>query len=51
MLYSRPAIKKGCDVPKPLKIKEMLKDKDLMEKHAKQGSQWIVSGMKSDEKK
>jgi len=51
MLYSRAAIRKGCDVPKPLKIKEMLKDKELMEKHAKQGSQWIVSGMKEEEKK
>lgn len=51
MLYARPAVKKGCDVPKPLKIKEMLKDKELMEKHANQGSQWIVSGMKEDEKK
>jgi hypothetical protein len=29
----------------------MLKDKELAEKHAKQGSQWIVSGMKADEKK
>ena len=51
MLYARPAVKKGCDVPKPLKIKEMLKDKEEMEKHAKQGSQWIVSGMQDDAKK
>lgn len=50
-LCARPAIKRGCDVPKPLKIKEMLKDKDLAEKHAKQSGQWIVSGMKADEKK
>lgn len=40
-----------CDVPKPLKIKEMLKNKEEMEKHAKKGSQWIVSGMKEDGKK
>lgn len=39
-----------CDVPKPLKIKEMLKNKEEMEKHAKQGGQWIVSGMKEMEK-
>jgi len=51
MLYSRPAMKKGCDVPKPLKIKELLKNKELAEQHAKQGSQWIVSGMQQDSKK
>ncbi|OAL22682.1 hypothetical protein AYO20_11170 [Fonsecaea nubica] len=48
MMSARPAVRRGCDVPKPLKIKERMKDKAGMEEYAKQASRWIVQGMKDD---
>ncbi|KAH0833731.1 putative glutathione-S-transferase theta, GST [Fonsecaea pedrosoi] len=48
MMSARPAVRRGCDVPKPLKIKERMKDKAGMEEYARQASQWIVQGMKDD---
>ncbi|KIX92118.1 uncharacterized protein Z520_12202 [Fonsecaea multimorphosa CBS 102226] len=51
MMSSRPAVKRGCDVPKPLTIKERLKDKAGIEEYAKKASQWIVQGMQDDAKK
>ncbi|RVX68734.1 hypothetical protein B0A52_07620 [Exophiala mesophila] len=50
MLYARPTVKKGCDIPKPLKIKELLRDKEKVEEHAKKASQWIMQGMGEDKK-
>jgi len=51
MMSARPAVKKGADVPKPLNIKERLKDKDAADKYAKESSSWILQGMGDDKKK
>jgi glutathione S-transferase len=51
MLSARPGVKKGGDVPKPLKIKERLKeDPKGMEEYAKKASKWIMQGMSDDKK-
>ena len=34
LLQARPAVKKGADVPEPYRMKELLQDKEAMEKHA-----------------
>lgn len=52
MLSARPAVEKGCNVPKPLKIKEMLaKSPEEAEAYAKSSSKWIMQGMDEDKKK
>ncbi|KAK4938410.1 Glutathione S-transferase 2 [Elasticomyces elasticus] len=51
MMLARPGVKKGSDVPKPLNIKERLKDKDAADKYAKESSSWIVQGMQDDKRK
>lgn len=51
MMSERPGVKKGCDVPKPLNIKERMKDKEKLEAFAKEASKWIVKGMEDDKKK
>lgn len=51
MMSARPGVKKGSDVPKPLNIKERLKDKKAAEEYAKMSSNWIVQGMNDDSKK
>ena len=33
-MWARPAVQKGANVPEPYKMKELLQDKDAMEKHA-----------------
>jgi glutathione S-transferase len=51
MMSARPGVKKGCDVPKPIDIKEKMKDKAAIEEYSKKASQWIVQGMQDDAKK
>lgn len=51
MMSQRPGVKKGCDVPKPLNIKERMKDKKALEEYAQMASKWIVQGMEADKKK
>ncbi len=51
MMTARPAVKRGCDVPKPLTIKERLADKAKLDEYTKKASQWIVKGMEEDKKK
>jgi glutathione S-transferase len=51
MLSERPGVKKGCDVPKPLNIKEKLKDKSKVDEYAQMASKWIMQGMADDHKK
>ncbi len=51
MMSEREGVKKGCDVPKKMNIKERMKDKDKLEEYAKHSSQWIQQGMKDDAKK
>ncbi|KAK4634322.1 Disulfide-bond oxidoreductase [Fulvia fulva] len=50
-LWSRPALQKGANVPDPYRMKELLADKDAMEKHAAASKAWIQQGMKDDAKK
>jgi glutathione S-transferase len=35
-MWARPAVKKGANVPDPYTMKELLQDKEGMEKHAAQ---------------
>lgn len=52
MMSAREGVKKGCDVPKPLKIKEMLaKDPKEVDEYAKSNSKWVMQGMADDRKK
>jgi len=41
-ISARPGVKKGTNVPKPINIKERMKDKAKLEEDAKKGSQWIL---------
>lgn len=47
-MWARPALKEGADVPQPYKMKELLADKEEVERHAKQGREWVQKGMKED---
>ena len=49
-MLARPAVEKGRHVPDPHQIKEMLKDKDAIEKAAAGARSWIQAGMKDDAK-
>jgi glutathione S-transferase len=51
MMSDREGVKKGCNVPKPMNIKERMKDKKKMEELASHSSQWIVQGMQEDAKR
>ena len=52
LMSDREGVSKGCAVPKPLKIKEMLaKNPEEAEAYAKQSSKWILEGMSEDQKK
>lgn len=51
MMSERPGVKKGSDVPKPLNIKEKMKDKAQLDEFAKHSSKWIVQGMEEDAKR
>jgi len=51
MMSARPGVKKGCNVPKPMNIKEKLQDKDKLDEMAKKYSGWIQDGMKEDAQK
>ena len=52
MISERAAVKKGCDVPKPMKIKErMNQDPKKLEEMAANARKWIVQGMEDDKKK
>ena len=39
-MWARPSLKKGANVPDPYRMKELLQDKEAMEKHAAQVS-WL----------
>jgi len=47
-MWAREAVKKGANVPSPYKMKELLADKDEMDRHAQQAKVWIQGGMKED---
>ncbi|CAK4031508.1 Disulfide-bond oxidoreductase [Lecanosticta acicola] len=50
-MWARPALQKGANVPDPYKMKELLSNKEAMEKHAAESRNWIQAGMKDDAKK
>lgn len=41
-MYARPAVQKGADVPDKYTMKERMKDKETMEKHAAEVSAFCV---------
>ncbi|OOQ81558.1 Disulfide-bond oxidoreductase YfcG [Penicillium brasilianum] len=49
-MAARPALEKGRHVPNPHTIKELLKDKEAVEKSAAQTREWVQAGMKDDAK-
>jgi glutathione S-transferase len=51
MMMKRDGVERGRHVPSPHSIKEMMKDKEAVEKHAAQSRAWVQEGMKSDTKK
>jgi len=50
-MWARPAVKKGANIPDPYKMKELLSDKERMERHANQSKEWVQMGMKEDAEK
>lgn len=50
-MAQRPGVEKGRHVPSPHTIKELLKDKEAVERHAAQTREWVQQGMKDDSKK
>ncbi|KAK5122205.1 hypothetical protein LTR85_004115 [Meristemomyces frigidus] len=50
-MWARPAVQKGANVPDPYKMKELLADKERMERHAAQSREWVQQGMKDDAEK
>lgn len=51
MMMKREGVEKGRHVPSRHAIKDLLKDKEAMEKQAAQGRDWVQAGMKTDAKK
>ncbi|KAI9817639.1 MAG: hypothetical protein M1832_004643 [Thelocarpon impressellum] len=50
-MSKRPGVERGQDVPTPNRMKEVLKDKDAMDKMAQESGKWVQEGMKADAKK
>jgi len=51
MMMKREGVEKGRHVPSPHRIKEMMKDKEAVERHEAQSRAWVQEGMKGDAKK
>lgn len=47
-MWARPALQKGANIPDPYRMKELLADKEKMERHAAESRKWIQQGMKDD---
>lgn len=47
-MWARPALQKGANVPSRYGMKELLADKEAMERHAKESRAWVQKGMKED---
>ncbi|KAL6241117.1 Glutathione S-transferase 2 [Rhinocladiella similis] len=45
MLCAREAVKRGCNVPKPLTIKERMKDQAAVDELAQNASKWVMQSM------
>ncbi|RHZ48642.1 glutathione S-transferase family protein [Aspergillus thermomutatus] len=50
-MAARPGVEKGRHVPSPHTMKDLLKNKEQMEKQAAEARQWIQQGMKADAEK
>jgi glutathione S-transferase len=50
-MAARPGVEKGRHVPDKHTIKELLKDKALVEKRAEEAREWVQRGMAADAKK
>lgn len=50
-MTSRPGVEKGRHVPSPHTIKELLKDKEAIEKKAALARKWVQEGMQQDAQK
>ncbi|KAK5165940.1 Glutathione S-transferase 2 [Saxophila tyrrhenica] len=50
-MWARPAVQKGANVPDPYKMKELLADKEAMEKHAAKSREWVQQGMREEAEK
>jgi glutathione S-transferase len=50
MMMKRDGVEKGRHIPSPHRIKEMMKDKEAVERHAAQSRAWVQEGMKEDAK-
>lgn len=50
-MAARPGVAKGKNVPSPYTMKELMKNKEQMEKQAAEARKWIQSGMQEDAKK
>ncbi|KAF2657086.1 glutathione S-transferase [Lophiostoma macrostomum CBS 122681] len=50
-MAERPGVEKGRHVPDRHGIKDLLKDKEKMEKHAAENRAWVQAGMKDDAEK
>jgi glutathione S-transferase len=48
LVAQHPGVEKGRHVPEPHAIKEILKDKKLIEEKAMQGQMWVQRGMAND---
>lgn len=49
-MWARPAVKAGANVPDPYKMKELLANKNEVDKRAREAREWIQQGMKEDAK-
>lgn len=49
-MLTRPGVERGRHVPRPHKVKELLKDKEGNEKAAKADREWILRGQENDAK-
>ena len=49
-MAARPGVEKGRHVPDPHKIKELLKDRAKMERHATESRAWVQAGMEDAKK-
>lgn len=50
-MWARPAVKKGANIPELYKMKELLSDKEKMERVADQSKEWVQKGMKEEAEK
>lgn len=50
-MWEREGVKKGANVPDPYRMKELLADKEKMERYAKESRDWVQKGMREDAEK